>query len=192
MGRRSLCSHESIAQRGAIRRAEGGFLVKIQLKCVEFARRSPVVRRQIVQYDPNALRFRKVNVGEFAHAGGEVYCGTAVGDFDLAPGSMHIEEDEQVGRRTAPPAEPVFDRPYATFALKAGVWFRRGRLVFIASPDSRGTVPVVRQKRHLSSCADFRDRHFPLCPPALEGPALRAREVKSSIALENGVANVGD
>src|SRR6266508_4277574 len=27
----------------------------------------------------------------------------------------------------------------ATFALKAGVWFRRGRL-FIVSPDSRGTA----------------------------------------------------
>ena len=30
----------------------------------------------------------------------------------------------------------------ATFALKAGVWFRRGRL-FIASPDSLGTASAV-------------------------------------------------
>src|SRR6266576_3975022 len=48
----------------------------------------------------------------------------------------------------------------ATFALKAGVWFRRG-LLLIVSPDSLGTtVPAVRQKLHLSSCADFRDRLF--------------------------------
>jgi hypothetical protein len=42
--------------------------------------------------------------------------------------------------------------------LKAGVWFRRG-LLLIVSPDSLGTtVPAVRQKLHLSSCADFRDQ----------------------------------
>ena len=45
--------------------------------------------------------FGKVNVGEFAHAGGEVHCGAAVGDLDLAPGPMHVEEDEQVGRAVA-------------------------------------------------------------------------------------------
>jgi hypothetical protein len=46
----------------------------------------------------------------------------------------------------------------ATFTLKAGVWFRRGRLL-IASPDSLDPgVPAVRQKLHLSSCADFRSR----------------------------------
>jgi len=42
----------------------------------------------------------------------------------------------------------------APFALKADVWFRRGRLL-IVSPDSRGTsVPAVRQKLHLASCSD--------------------------------------
>jgi|SRR6516162_5074901 hypothetical protein len=42
----------------------------------------------------------------------------------------------------------------ATFALKAGVWFRRGRR-FMVSPDSPGTsVPAVRQKFHLSPCAN--------------------------------------
>jgi hypothetical protein len=60
------------------------------------------VRRQIVQHHPNTLRFRKGNVGEPTHAGGEVHCGTTVGDFDLAPRLMHIEEDEQVGGPIAP------------------------------------------------------------------------------------------
>ena len=45
----------------------------------------------------------------------------------------------------------------ATFALKAGVWFRRGRLL-IVSPDSRRTVPAVRQKLHSTVRADFRSQ----------------------------------
>jgi hypothetical protein len=59
--------------------------------------RADRVGRQIVQHDPDALCPGKVKVREFAHAGGEVDGGTAVGDFDLAPRSMHVEEDEQVG-----------------------------------------------------------------------------------------------
>src|SRR3954469_1445273 len=50
----------------------------------------------------------------------------------------------------------------ATFALKAGVWFRRGRRCMV-SPDSQATsVPAVRQKFHLSSCPKFRDQLWPL------------------------------
>jgi hypothetical protein len=52
------------------------------------------VRRQIVQYEADPLRLGIMNVGEFRHACGKVHRGTAVGDFDLAPGLMHIEEDE--------------------------------------------------------------------------------------------------
>ena len=55
------------------------------------------VGRQIVQHHSDALRPGKVNIREITHAGGEVDCGAAVGDFDLAPRSMHVEEDEQVG-----------------------------------------------------------------------------------------------
>src|ERR1700681_2385483 len=48
----------------------------------------------------------------------------------------------------------------ATFALKAGVWFRRGRRCMI-SPESQATsVPAVRQKFHLSPCPKFRDQLF--------------------------------
>src|SRR5882762_2240676 len=43
----------------------------------------------------------EVNVHEFPPAGGEVDGGAAVGDFDLAPGPMHVEEDEEVGRPIA-------------------------------------------------------------------------------------------
>jgi hypothetical protein len=48
----------------------------------------------------------------------------------------------------------------ATFAFKAGVWFRRGRLDMV-SPDSQATAcPAVRQKLHLPPCPDFRDRLY--------------------------------
>ncbi len=56
------------------------------------------MRRQIVEHDSDALGVRKVNVGEFAHAGGEVNGGAAVGDLDLAPGPMRVEEDQQFDR----------------------------------------------------------------------------------------------
>ena len=59
------------------------------------------VGRQIVQYNPDALRHGKVNIREITHACGEVDCGAAVSDFDLAPGSVHVEEDEQVGSAIA-------------------------------------------------------------------------------------------
>ena len=50
----------------------------------------------------------------------------------------------------------------ATFALKAGVWFRRGRLLMVSPDFGRHSVPAVRQKLHLSPCADFPDQ---LCVP---------------------------
>ena len=40
-------------------------------------------------------------------------------------------------------------------ALKAGVWFRRGRLVIVSPRFAGHNVPAVRQKLHLSSCADL-------------------------------------
>jgi hypothetical protein len=42
-----------------------------------------------------------VNVREFLHASGEVDSGAAIGDFDLAPRPIHVEEDEQVGGAVA-------------------------------------------------------------------------------------------
>jgi hypothetical protein len=57
--------------------------------------------RQIVHDDTDPLRGGKVNVSKVAHAVGEVDCSAAAGDFDLAPGPMHFEEDEQVGRSIA-------------------------------------------------------------------------------------------
>ena len=43
-----------------------------------------------------------MDVGEIAHAGGEVLRGAALGDLHLAPGTVHIDEHEQVGGAVAP------------------------------------------------------------------------------------------
>ena len=58
--------------------------------------------RQIVEHHPDALGLGIVNVGEFAHAGGEVLRRAALGDLHLAPGAVRIEEHEQVGGAVAP------------------------------------------------------------------------------------------
>src|SRR5579863_10419748 len=48
----------------------------------------------------------------------------------------------------------------ATFALKAGVWFRRGRLVMV-SPEYAAILAAVRQKIHLAHCSDSRGQPYP-------------------------------
>jgi transposase len=55
------------------------------------------------------------------------------------------KELKLAGIRGIDAAKHLVDLWTATFALKAGVWFRRG---------------AVRQKLHLSPCTDFRDRLF--------------------------------
>ena len=46
--------------------------------------------RQIVEDDPDALCLGVMDIGEIAHAGGEVDGGAVVSDFDPAPGAMHV------------------------------------------------------------------------------------------------------
>ena len=55
------------------------------------------VDRQIVENDTDTLGLGKVNVSKFAHAGGEIDCGPALGDFHLAPRPMDVDEHEQIG-----------------------------------------------------------------------------------------------
>jgi hypothetical protein len=54
------------------------------------------VGRQIVKDDTDTLGLREVNVNEVAHASREVDRSPALGDLDLAPGPMDVEEYEQV------------------------------------------------------------------------------------------------
>ena len=58
--------------------------------------------RQIVEHHPDALGLRIMDVGEFAHADGEVRRRAALGDLHLAPGAVRVEEHEQVGGAVAP------------------------------------------------------------------------------------------
>jgi hypothetical protein len=60
------------------------------------------VDRQIVENDTDTLGLGKVNVSKFAHTGGEIDCGPALGDFHLAPRPMDVDEHEQIGCSIAP------------------------------------------------------------------------------------------
>jgi hypothetical protein len=85
----------------------------------------------LVQHDPDVLCPGKVNIREIAHAGREVDCGPAVGDFDLAPGSMYVEKDEQVGG----PVTLIL----AVVALKL-TWLGLHRLAYLADQLCRALV----------------------------------------------------
>ena len=50
-------------------------------------KRAGRMRRQIVEHHPDALGPRIMEVGEFAHADGEVGRRAALADLDLAPGA---------------------------------------------------------------------------------------------------------
>ena len=56
---------------------------------------------EIVEDDPDALGVGEVEVDEVAHGEGEVVGGAALGDFDVAPGAMGIEADEEIGGAVA-------------------------------------------------------------------------------------------
>src|SRR5207247_10869210 len=42
-----------------------------------------------------------MDVDEIAHALGIVFCGSPVGDLDPAPGTMHVDENEEIDRAIA-------------------------------------------------------------------------------------------
>src|SRR5215472_8705898 len=64
-----------------------------------------------------------MHVDDLAHAVSVVFCRSALSDFDLTPGSMHVEEDEQVGRSIA------LILAVETFEL---AWSGRDRLAHLA------------------------------------------------------------
>ena len=52
--------------------------------------------REVVHDDPDLFGFGEMDVAELAHALGEVGGGTSLGDLDLAPGAIDVEEDEEL------------------------------------------------------------------------------------------------
>jgi hypothetical protein len=55
------------------------------------------VGRQVVLHDPDAGGTGIMDIDEFAHALGVVFCRPPLGDLDLAAGSMHVDADEEIG-----------------------------------------------------------------------------------------------
>jgi hypothetical protein len=51
--------------------------------------------RQVVLYDPDAGGIGIVDIDEFAHAVGVIFCRPPFGDLDLAPWPVHVNADEE-------------------------------------------------------------------------------------------------
>ena len=66
---------------------------------------------QVVQHDPDPVSDGIMNIDEVAHAVGEVESRAPVGDLDLAPGAMGVDEDEQSGCSIAPLLVVITLRP---------------------------------------------------------------------------------
>ena len=54
------------------------------------------VDRQVILYHPDASGVGIMDIDEFAHAVGVVYCRPPLGDLDLAPGPIDV--DAEIGR----------------------------------------------------------------------------------------------
>jgi len=92
--------------------------------------------RQIIEHDADQRRLGITDVDQLAHAGGKVPVGAPVGDLDLAPGPMGIEEDQQVNRAVAAEIAIVALRLRAGQAVRAG----RDRLADLADQLRRSLV----------------------------------------------------
>ena len=55
---------------------------------------------EIVHHQLNSLNAWKMDVHQVAHALGKVECSALLGDLDLPPGPMRIEEDEKIDRKS--------------------------------------------------------------------------------------------
>src|SRR5205814_10621701 len=59
------------------------------------------VGRQIILEDPDARGVGIMDIDELAHAVGVIFCRPPLGDLDLAPGSVHVDADEEINGAAA-------------------------------------------------------------------------------------------
>ena len=52
--------------------------------------------RQVVLHDPDARGIGIMDIDEFAHALGVVFCRPPLGELDLAPWPVHVDADEEI------------------------------------------------------------------------------------------------
>ena len=57
--------------------------------------------RQVVLHNPDGLGIGIMDIGEFAHALGVVFCRPPLGDLDLTPRPMHVDTDEEIDSAVA-------------------------------------------------------------------------------------------
>ena len=58
--------------------------------------------REVIEDDPDLLGLGIMDIEKLAHALGEVASRAMLGDLDLAPGAVRVEENEQIDRAIAP------------------------------------------------------------------------------------------
>jgi hypothetical protein len=68
--------------------------------------------REVIEDDPDLLGLGIMDIEKLAHALGEVAGRPMVGNLDLAPGAVRVEEDER-GRRILRPGLTVPWRRYS-------------------------------------------------------------------------------
>ena len=84
-----------------------------------------------------------MDIDEFAHALGVVFCRPSLGDLDLAPGPMHVNADEQIDGAVAMVLAIV------TFQLP---WFGRDRLAHLADQLDRALVEADHRPLGIGRC----------------------------------------
>src|SRR5215831_2821473 len=94
-----------------------------------------------------------MHVDELAHAVSVVFCRSALSDFDLTPGSMHVEEDEQIGRSIA------LILAVETFEL---AWSGRDRLAHLTDELCRTLVETDHRAHRIG--VDLRNAPHVLAP----------------------------
>src|SRR5258708_11448978 len=94
-----------------------------------------------------------MHVDDLAHAVSVVFCRSALSDFDLTPGSMHVEEDEQVGRSIA------LILAVETFEL---AWSGRDRLAHLTDELCRTLVETDHRALRIR-CHSFKSNRQKEC-----------------------------
>jgi hypothetical protein len=79
--------------------------------------------RKIVLHGPDQVRIRVMDIGQVAHANGEILRGPLVCYFPMTPGSVRIEKHEQISGAVT---------PALAFILPPLIWLGRGRLAHLA------------------------------------------------------------
>ena len=138
--------------------------------------------RQIVEHDADAFGFRIMEVSEFANADGEFDRRATRGDFHLAPGTVGVEEHEQIGGSVAPVLAVVaLDLP------GLGMRSRCGTTREMTSAMSRGRTNSPPISGLSWNWCLISQRHARRCVTCTDSGRLWRREFRQAAPIESAV-----